>query len=543
MPIFVKFQPCFVNLLDPRWPDSGLTLVLEPKFLNMSIAWIIILSATLLWHYGLSTTFKKAGIESWKAYIPFYNTWCMVQTMQLKKWWFFFQLVPVAGQFVTLWLTIKWVEHFGRFGFIHHALVVLFPFFYLPYLGLSKQERFAGVEVVRNYKKSGTREWVDAAFFAIVAASIIRTFLFEAYTIPTPSMEKTLLVNDFLFVSKFSYGPRVPNTPLAMPFVHHTMPVVGGKSYLDWIQLPYRRWFASPVQRNDVTVFNFPVNDTLINDEQLFGSRVTYYDEVRRIGRDRVWQDYGDIIITRPVDKRENFIKRCVAIGGDTLSIVQGVLNINGKPSEFFGASERYYKLTTPPNTMLDMDMLKQMGIVIHEGEDIGDVREIGLPITYLVNITNEENRALKLPQGYAVAPFIMEPDPQIFPYYNLDTCLKYTGKSWSADNFGPLVVPQKGMTITLNADNLFRYERCITVYENNTLTKQNGVILINGKPANNYTFKQNYFWMMGDNRHNSLDSRYWGFVPEDHIVGKASMIWFSWEKGPRWKRLFNIIR
>jgi len=509
----------------------------------MSFAWILIISTTLLWHFGLSTTFKKAGIESWKAYVPFYNTWCMIQTMQLKRHWFFLQLIPVAGQFVTIWIVIKWVEHFGRFVFLHHALAVLFPFIYLPYLGLSKQEKFAGIAVVRNYKKSGAREWVDAAFFAIVAASIIRTFLFEAYTIPTPSMEKTLLVNDFLFVSKFSYGPRVPNTPLAMPFVHHTMPVVGGKSYVDWIQIPYKRWFASPIERNDVTVFNFPVNDTLINDEINFGSRVTYYEAVRQLGRDQVWQNYGDIIITRPVDKRENFIKRCVAIGGDTLSIIQGQLYINSKLSQLFPASERYYKLETPANSFVDAESLKQIGITIHEGEEIGDVREVGLPNVYIVNVTNEEIKSLKLPNGYKLTPFIMEPDAQIFPYYHLDTCLKYTGKSWSADNFGPLVVPQKGMTISLTKDNLIRYERCITVYEGNKMTVSNGQVFINNKAVQEYTFKQNYFWMMGDNRHNSLDSRYWGFVPEDHIVGKASMIWFSWENGPRWKRLFQSIR
>jgi signal peptidase I len=328
-----------------------------------------------------------------------------------------------------------------------------------------------------------------------------------------------------------------------MPFVHHTMPVVGGKSYLDWIKLPYQRWFASPVQRNDVTVFNFPVNDTLINDEINFGSRVTYYEAVRQLGRERVWQDYGDLIITRPVDKRENFIKRCVAIGGDTLSIVQGKLFINGKPGQSFEASEHYYKLETPANTFVDAELLRQMGIVIHEGEDIGDVRDIGLPNTFIVNITNREISTMKLPNGYKLTPFIMEPDAQLFPYYNLDSCLKYTGKSWSADNFGPLVVPQKGMTISLNADNLHRYIRCISVYENNEVSTENGIVLINGKAASTYTFKQNYFWMMGDNRHNSLDSRYWGFVPEDHIVGKASLIWFSWENGPRWKRLFNVIR
>jgi signal peptidase I len=509
----------------------------------MSIGWIIFLVSTILWHYGMFEMFKKAGIAPWKAFIPFYNTWCIVSVMGIKKWWFYLQFIPIVGQFITIWLMIKFVEHFGRFGFLHHAATVLFPFAYFPYLGLSKNEKFAGKKVVDNYKKSSTREWVDAAFFAIVAATIIRTFVFEAYTIPTPSMEKTLLVNDFLFVSKFSYGPRVPNTPIAMPFVHHTMPITGGKSYSEWIKIPYQRWFAQPVKRNDVTVFNFPVNDTLINDEVNFGSRVTYYEAVRQLGIQRVKQDYGDIIITRPIDKRENFIKRCVAIGGDELKIVNGKVFINNKPQDFFPASERYYKLEVPANTTIDQDLLNSIGIKMHMGDDIGDLRDLGSPNVQLVNITNEEKKSLKLPAGYKLTDFIMEPDAQIFPYYSTEICEKNTGYKWSADNFGPLVVPQKGMTISLTPDNLIRYQRCIAVYEGNSFENKNGEIYINGEKSTSYTFKMNYFWMMGDNRHNSLDSRYWGFVPEDHIVGKASMIWFSWENGPRWNRLFNLIK
>ena len=502
----------------------------------MSIGWIIFIICAALWHVGMYGMFKKASISGWKAFVPVYNTWCMVEKMNLPKKWFFLQLIPIAGQFISIWITIKFVEHFGRFHFMHHAATVLIPFVYFPYLGFSTNEKFAGKLVVENYKKSGAREWVDAAFFAIVAATIIRTFVFEAYTIPTPSMEKTLLVNDFLFVSKFSYGPRIPNTPLAMPFVHHTMPVTGGKSYVEWIKIPYKRWFASPVKRNDVVVFNFPVNDTLINDEERFGSRTTYYQAVRELGFDRVWQDYGDIIITRPVDKRENFIKRCVAVGGDTLQIINGIVHINSKPQEIFPHSERYYKLETPPNEFADQDKLKEMGIVIHAGEDIGDTREIGVPNVQLVNITNEEKAHLKLPQGYKISDFIMEPDTQLFPYYNVNS-------KWAADNFGPLWVPKKGTTILLTPDNLIRYQRCIQVYEGNTFEIKNNQIYINGLAVNSYTFKMDYLWMMGDNRHNSLDSRYWGFVPEDHVVGKASMIWMSWEGGPRWKRLFSMIK
>lgn len=502
----------------------------------MSIGWIIFIIGALGWHIGMFGMFKKAGIEGWKAFIPFYNTWCMVQKMELKKYWFFLQFIPIAGQFITIWICIKFVEHFGRFGFLHHALAVFLPFVYFPYLGYSKNEKYAGIAVVKNYTKSGTREWIDAAAFAIVAATIIRTFVFEAYTIPTPSMEKTLLVNDFLFVSKSAYGPRIPNTPLATPFVHHTLPVLNTKAYLEWIHIPYTRWFKSPVKRNDAVVFNFPANDTLINDEENFGSKITYYEACRQLGRDKVWQDYGDIIITRPVDKRENFIKRCVGIAGDSIRIVNGALFVNGKPQDFFPQSQRYYKITTPPNSAdLDAATLEPMGIKIREGENIGDIRSYDRNV-FLVNITNEEKLQLKLSPGYTLSDFIMPVENNLYPYYD-------SSLHWSQDNYGPLWIPKKGVTIPLTPDNIIRYKRCIEAYEENKLELVNGKVMLNGKETSTYTFKMDYFWLMGDNRHNSLDSRYWGFVPEDHVVGKASLIWFSWEKGPRWKRLFNWIK
>ena len=498
----------------------------------MSMGWIIFIIATLGWHIGMYGMFKKAGIEGWKAFIPFYNTWCMVEKMGLKKFWFFLQFIPIAGQFITIWITIKFVEHFGRFGFWHHAAAVLIPFIYFPYLGFSKEERYAGRQVVSNYKKSSAREWIDAAVFAIVAATIIRTFVFEAYTIPTPSMEKTLLVNDFLFVSKFSYGPRIPNTPIAMPFVHHTLPYSNLKSYSEKIYIPYTRWFKTPVQRNDVVVFNFPVNDTLINDEEHFGSKVTYYQAVREMGRDRVWQDHESEIITRPVDKRENFIKRCVAIGGDVLQVINGKVFINNKPQTAFPESERYYKLTYPLNTYVDKEKLMDLGINIREDQD--DKRQ-GNDGSTLVNITNKEKANLKLPAGYAISDFIL-PEDQMFPHYNV-------AMHWSADNYGPIWIPKKGTSIELTPENLIRYQRCIEVYEGNKFENRAGQLYINDKLANSYTFKMDYHFMMGDNRHNSLDSRYWGFVPEDHVVGKASLIWFSYEGGPRWKRIFQSIK
>lgn len=512
----------------------------------MSIGWIVFIIGTLGWHIGMYGMFKKAGIAPWKALVPFYNTWCMVQKMELKKYWFFFQLVPVAGQFITIWICIKFVEHFGRFNFWHHAAAVFIPFIYFPYLGYSNNERYAGTAVVKNYKKSGAREWIDAAAFAIVAATIIRTFVFEAYTIPTPSEEKTLLVNDFLFVSKMAYGPRIPNTPIAMPFVHHTIPFINTKSYVEWIHIPYTRWFASPVKRNDAVVFNFPVNDTLINDpiidgQQKFGSQRTYYQEVRESTRDRVWQDYGDIITTRPVDKRENFIKRCVGIAGDNIQIINGKLMINGKPEDYFPKAERFYSLQLPPGTFMDEEQLaeklKEFGIHVRLSQQ--DIRQVNNNL-YHVNITNEEKKNLKLPLpgGYVLADVISTHTPDLFPYYS-----DSTGRSWSADNYGPLWIPKKGGNIPLTPDNIIRYQRCIEVYEGNTFENRGGKYFINGKEAASYTFKMDYYWLMGDNRLNSLDSRFWGFVPEDHVVGKASLIWFSYENGPRWNRLFRWIK
>ena len=497
------------------------------------MGWIIFIVATIGWHIGMYGMFKKAGIAPWKALVPFYNTWCMVEKMELKKVWFFLQLIPVAGAFITIWITIKFVEHFGRFGVGHHAATVFLPFIYFPYLGFSKDERYAGKNVVANYKKSGSREWIDAAAFAIVAATLIRTFVFEAYTIPSQSMEKTLLVNDFLFVSKFSYGLRLPNTPIAMPFVHHTLPFTGTKSYSEAIKIPYTRWFAKDLERNDIAVFNFPVNDTLINDEENFGSRTTYYEAVRQMGRDAVWNQYGNIIITRPVDKRENFIKRCVAVGGDVLLVRDGNVTVNGQPQPAFPQSERMYLMRTPKDAFIDEESLKALGINIREEQ--GDRTLLGDNV-YRINITNAEKASLKLPAGYSITAYVDQPNSAIFPYYN-------TASNWSVDNYGPLLVPKRGSTIELTPDNIVKYRRCIEVYENNKFEEKNGQVFINGAAAKNYTFQLNYYFMMGDNRHQSLDSRYWGFVPEDHIVGKASMIWFSWQKGPAWNRIFKTIK
>jgi len=507
---------------------------------QLFIITLIFLLIVVLPVYGLSTMFKKAGIPTWKAWIPIYNTWVMLDVAKKPKWWFFIQFLPIIGWFFSFMILIEFVKCFGKYAFYQHALTVLVGMFYFIYIGKNKKDRYIGPDRVKLYKKSVLREWVDAAVFAVVAATLIRIFVFEAYTIPTPSMEKTLLVNDFLFVSKSAYGPRLPNTPLAMPFMHHTIPGLNIKSYVEWIHIPYIRWWPSPVKRNDVVVFNFPVNDTLIDDdEQQFGSRETYYEAVRQEGRDNVWAKYGNMIITRPVDKRENFIKRCVAVAGDTLQVINGQVFINGKPQDVFPQSERFYKVTPPAGVILDKEKLEAMGLVIRE--DQGDLRqpEKTTDGSLLVNITNEEKANLKLPAGYTIETYLMtDGTTQLFPYYTDTT------NHWQVDNYGPIWIPKKGTTIQLTPDNLIRYQRCIEVYEGNKFENNNGKILINGQETTTYTFKMDYYWMMGDNRHNSLDSRFWGYVPEDHIVGKASLIWFSvGEGGPRWKRIFSSIK
>lgn len=511
----------------------------------MSVGLLLFILASIAVLIGLYGMFKKAGIAPWKGLIPLYNTWCMVEKMQLKKIWFFLQLIPIAGQFITIWINIKFVEHFGRFGLWHHFLTVFFPFIYFPYLGFSDMERYAGTAVVKNYKKGAIREWIDAAVFAIVAATLIRTFVFEAYTIPTPSMEKTLLVNDFLFVSKFAYGPRIPNTPVALPFMHHTIIGTNTKSYVEWIELPYDRWFPKPVKRGDVVVFNFPVNDTLINDAQ-HGSQITYYQEIQarmmadhiseQEARQRVLDQYGDLIITRPVDKRENFIKRCVAIAGDTLQIKNRVIYINGVAQPLPEFHEFNYLVTT--KVPLDPDQLNSIGIQDNNNPDKNQVNMVGTN-SYIIGMSDQEKVQLKMLN--AVKDIEPEPmqdydkSPFLFPYGN---------NGWTVDDYGPIWIPKKGATIPLNPENVSRYHRCIDTYEGNKFEVKNGQYFINGKPATTYTFKLNYYWMMGDNRHNSLDSRYWGFVPEDHVVGKASLIWFSYgDNGIRWRRIFQKIK
>lgn len=499
------------------------------------MGWILFIIGTLGWHAGIYGMFKKAGIEPWKAFVPFYNTWEMVKITRLKKYWFWLQFIPIAGQFITIWISIIFVMHFGRVNVLHHAAATFFPFIYFPYLGFNTTDQWKGHEHFLKYQKPQSREWIDAAVFAVVAATLIRTFVFEAYTIPTESMEKSLLVNDFLFVNKMSYGPRIPQTPISFPFVHNTLPgSVTTPSYIKQVQIPYTRWGKCNVQRNDVVVFNFPAGDTIINLPE-FGSKQPYYDVLRnefKGNRDALFAQYP--ILVHPMDKTDNYIKRCVAIGGDTLEVRKGIVYINGKKNEIPAGLQTEYLVETNGSNFTEEFLSDELGIDVNDTKGQIYVYE-GRANTYVMNLTAEDIEKLKK------NPIIKSIEPALimsgstFPY---DEYHQFT-----PDNFGPIWVPAKGATLVLTPQNFAIYHRAIQVYEGNQFEQKNGKFFINGKETTTYTFKYNYYWMMGDNRHRSQDSRFWGFVPETHIVGKASLIWFSWENGPRWRRLFKLIK
>jgi signal peptidase I len=500
---------------------------------------LISLTLFLLPAFGLYFMFKKAGVPPWKGLVPVLNSYEMLKMSRKPIYLFYLQFVPIAGWFITLAILAEFVKTFGKFRFYQHALTVLSGGLYFLYVGLNKKDKYIGPEGAKKYKKSAAREWIDAGIFAVIAATLIRTFVFEAYVIPTPSMEKTLLVNDFLFVSKFSYGPRIPNTPLAMPFVHHTMPLFDMKSYVEWIYIPYTRWFASAVNRNDVVVFNFPAGDTVINKEG-YQSEQPYYDVARALGgpggidagRQIIFNDPDQYpLIVRPVDKQENYIKRCVGVAGDTLQIINQIVYINGKSTPLPPYSETMYLVTTGGQQLDETVMKDEYDVDISNGEEF---QQTGAPNQYAMLLTaTAKDKMMKSGLAKNIAPLI-DSSREVYPYdpqYN-----------WTKDNYGPIWIPKKGATLTLTAFNYPFYERAIRDYEKNKLEKRDGKFFINGKESTDYTFKMDYYWMMGDNRHQSQDSRYWGFVPEDHVVGEASIIWMSWNKGIRWSRLFKKI-
>lgn len=407
-------------------------------------------------------------------------------------------------------------------------------------------------------KKNALVEWVDALIFAVIAATLIRMFLIEAYMIPTSSMEKTLLVGDYLFVSKVSYGPKLPNTPISFPFAHHTLPLTKyRKSYVEWIKRPYKRIAGfGEVKRNDIVVFNFPAGDTVVLEKQeqdYYGLVRGYADQLKRrdiqngnpikpfenyiaIARDYIWDQFN--ISVRPVDKRENYIKRCVAIPGDSLKIVHSQVYINGEEQEHFEEMQYDYFVKTN-GKQINSKYFERLNIAVD------DRRYITSSSMYELPLTTENVQNLK---DFAAVSSVSKYENNNINMANISIFPFDSNYPWTEDNFGPLYVPEKGVTVDITIDNLPLYRRIIETYEGNELKVEGGDIYINGEKATSYTFKMDYYFMMGDNRHNSADSRYWGFVPEDHVVGKAVFIWLSLDKDKsflgkiRWNRMFSLI-
>ncbi len=408
--------------------------------------------------------------------------------------------------------------------------------------------------------------WVDALVFSLVAVYFINLFLFQNYVIPSSSLEKSLLTGDYLFVSKVSYGPRIPQTPLTMPLTQHTLPLIQAKSYIEWPHWDYRRMKGlGKVQLNDIVVFNYPAGDTIVTEpayqsfdyygmvyslgqqiyEQNFADAVNpanlnrqeqydYFKMIYNLGRNYIANNpntYGSID-SRPTDRRENYVKRCVGLPGQTLQIKNRIIYLNGKANKEPDNVQYTYYVKLKGN--LPDDFMHDLGISM---EDLTNLNQNGyLPLT------KKAAKALSARKDL-VASVRLNTDQYVGDLYPLNAV---TG--WTRDNYGPVWIPQKGKSIRLTMDNIAVYERPIRIYEGNDLEVKNGHIYINGKIANSYTFKMDYYWMMGDNRHNSADSRYWGFVPEDHIVGKPIFIWWSSDpdrkgfEGVRWSRLFRWV-
>ena len=404
--------------------------------------------------------------------------------------------------------------------------------------------------------------WVDALVFALVAVYFINQFFFQNYVIPSSSLEKSLLTGDYLFVSKVSYGPRIPQTPLTMPLTQHTLPVFDCKSYIEWPHWDYRRVEGlGKVKLNDIVVFNYPAGDTLVTAPQYqaadyyqmcyaFGYQLIengpvvdslsleqqrkWYELVYNTGRNYILQNkpvYGSVI-TRPVDRRENYVKRCVGLPGQTLQIKNRVVYLDGKANKEPDNVQYTYYVKLKQN--IPEELLEQLGISM---EDLASLNETGC-----IPLTSTAAKVLSKRKD-VVSSIRINDDEMTGDLYPLNS-----NTGWTRNNYGPIWIPQKGKTIHLDLKNLPIYERPISVYENNDLKVKDGKIFINGKQTNTYTFKMDYYWMMGDNRHNSADSRYWGFVPEDHVVGKPIFIWWSSDpdrngfSGIRWSRIFSFV-
>lgn len=505
--------------------------------------------------FTLTKVFAKAGVAPSKAWIPGVNFMEWAELIGRPKWWAALLLIPIVNIFIYSGMAVDLVRSFGKLKFIDSFWAVVFaPVVFwqigndskVTYLGKTLDLEAAYANKVKEalasgdsyelkklqfnnpYKKSELREWTEAIIFAVFAASFIRMFLIEAYVIPTSSMEGSLLVGDFLFVSKAHYGIRTPQTVASLPLLHNRLPFNLGESYLNNPKLGYHRFFKlQDIKRYDPVVFNYPEGDSVfIRPERTYSIH-----DFRRFGVFNNPANRGlmNEMVVRPMDKMDFYIKRCVAIAGDSIKIINKQLYVNGQPAINPPFMQYQYTVKAKGGGAINPAKLDELGVHVDDTDAAHNQFNLN------------QNQVAQLKSLGAEVTEGERQEPMSNYFFPHDT-LKF---KWNADNFGPLFIPKAGATINLTPENMTIYRRTISVYEDNKLIEKDGKIFINDKESTTYTFKLNYYWMMGDNRHNSEDARVWGFVPETHVVGKPLFIWFSTKNGSiangiRWRRIFN---
>ncbi len=477
------------------------------------LQWFVFFLIVQIVHFiGTWKMYEAAGRKRWEAAIPVYNAIVLMKIINRPTWWTILLFVPVVN---LIMFPVVWVEtlrSFGKNSNLDTVLGIITFGFYTYYISYTKELNYISDRSL--IPKNAVADTISSFLFAIVVATIVHTYLIQPFTIPTSSLEKSLLVGDFLFVSKFNYGARTPMTAVALPMVHDTIPILHTKSYMSWPQLPYFRFPGyQKIEKNDIVVFNWPV-DTVYK----------FFDTSKRKA-------------DKPIDKKSNYVKRCVGVAGDSLQIKDGVIFINGKQlilPERARPQFSYY-VTTNGGGFDQTYIQKELQITDGVYQTAAN--------TFLFSALTEESAA-RLKNNPVVTAIVKnishDVDHTVFPQT----------KNWNRDNYGPIYIPQEGKTVQINAESIPFYKRIISEYEGNNLKINGNEIRINDKIATSYTFKQNYYWMMGDNRHNSEDSRFWGFVPQNHVVGKPIFIWMSidginngiknWKV--RWDRLFTTV-
>jgi len=485
---------------------------------------LFMLTVQVIHFLGTWKLYIKAGRKPWEAAIPIYNSIVLMKIINRPAWWTILLFIPVVNQIMFPVIWVETLRSFGKNKGIDTFLGIFTLGFYIAYVNYTQDVTYIKDRDLKTKSTSG--DWVSAILFAVVAATIVHTYVMQPFTIPTSSLEKTLLVGDFLFVSKFHYGARTPMTPIALPMVHDTIPFFKTKSYNSNLSIPFFRVPGfQKIKRNDIVVFNWPI-DTV-----------------------RFFRDNSGIHMYKPIDKKSNYVKRCVGLPGDSLEVRGGYVYINGKQNELPDRAKLQfsYWVKYKPNTRLTENNLYSLYGITDGTSEYNQITEEfkiqAITDEMAARIKNNPDvisiRKEAKPKG--------ERDSRVFPHD--------PNFEWNADFFGPMYIPEADKEVSISIENIALYKRIIEVYEgselgiDNKITLQGLNVLLNNNPITKYTFKQDYYWMMGDNRHNSEDARMWGFVPFNHVVGKPVFVWMSWDTNAkgignkiRWERMFTTV-